>query len=53
MMPDLGKYGATVLGAYGLSLGLIVALVVWVLWRGNRVRVALARAEARRAGRHD
>lgn len=48
MMPDLGKYGATVLGAYGVSLALVVVLVVWVLWRGNRVRQALARAEARR-----
>ncbi len=53
MMPDLGNYGATVLGAYGLSLGLIVVLVAWVLWRANRVRAALARAEVRRAGRHD
>ena len=52
MMPDLGKYGATVLGAYGLSLLLIVALVAWVLWRGSRVARGLARAEARRVGHH-
>jgi heme exporter protein D len=52
MMPDLGKYGATVLGAYGLSVLLIVALVAWVLWRGARVTQALARAEARKAGRN-
>lgn len=49
-MPELGKYAGTVLGAYGLSLALIVALVIWVLWRAARVKQALAEAEARRVG---
>ena len=52
MMPDLGQYGGIVLGAYGVSVVLMVALVVWVLWRGRRVAAALAQAEARKAGRN-
>lgn len=46
-MPELGKYAATVLGAYGAALGLLVALVVASLWRGRRVRADLARVEER------
>ena len=45
-MPELGKYAATVLGAYGAALGLLVALVVASLWRGRRVRADLARSAA-------
>lgn len=46
-MPELGKYAAEVLWSYGLTLGLIGALVVWSLLRGGRVRRALDEAEAR------
>ncbi|WP_442902477.1 heme exporter protein CcmD [Frigidibacter sp. MR17.14] len=46
-MPDLGKYAATVLGAYGASVALIVLLVAVVLWRGARVKRALEAQEAR------
>ena len=37
MMPDLGKYAGTVLGAYGAALVLLAALVVLTLWQGARV----------------
>lgn len=50
MMPDLGKYGDAVLGSYAASIGLIAVLVGWSLWRGAKVRRALAAAEARAAG---
>ncbi|QCO55052.1 heme exporter protein CcmD [Pseudorhodobacter turbinis] len=49
MIPDLGKYADAVLGSYAASFGLIVALVVWSLWRGARVRRTLAEVEARAA----
>lgn len=41
MIPDLDRYAATVLGAYGVALGLIAALVLASLWRAARVRRAL------------
>ncbi|WP_108483254.1 heme exporter protein CcmD [Oceaniglobus ichthyenteri] len=45
MMPDLGKYAAEVLTAYGASAVLIVALV-WMSWaRGAKVKRQLAEAE--------
>lgn len=47
MMPDLGKYAGAVLGSYAASIALIVILVGWSLWRGARVRRALAEVEAR------
>ncbi len=50
MMPDLGKYAVTVLGAYGAALALLVALVALTLWQGRRVRRALEEIEARGAG---
>lgn len=46
-MPDLGKYAAEVLSAYGVSGLLIAGLVVWTLWRAARVRRALDEAEKR------
>lgn len=51
MMPDLGKYSASVLTAYGASL-LLLAGIIWIsLWRGARVRAALRALEAQlRAG---
>lgn len=48
MIPDLGKYGDTVLGAYGVTL-LLLALLVGATWRRSaRVRRELARLETRR-----
>lgn len=49
MMPDLGKYAFTVLGAYGASIGLLAALVALSLWRGAKVRRQLEQIEERRA----
>jgi heme exporter protein D len=43
----LGKYAGAVLGSYAASILLIVVLVAWSLWRGARVRRALAEVEAR------
>jgi len=51
MMPDLGKYGDTVLSAYAASVALLVLLVVVSLWRGRRVRSEMERAE--RKGKRD
>jgi heme exporter protein D len=45
-MPDLGKYAAEVLGAYGLSLLLIAGLIIVTLRKGRRARADLARIEA-------
>jgi heme exporter protein D len=47
MMPELGKYGAWVLGSYGLSLALIAVLVAVSLWRADRVRRSLREVEER------
>ena len=47
MMPDLGKYAGAVLGSYVASALLIAVLVGWSLWRGARVRKALAEVEMR------
>jgi heme exporter protein D len=43
----LGKYAAQVVGSYAFSLILIVAIVVFSVWRSRRVRRALAEAEER------
>ena len=53
MMPDLGRYAVEVLTAYGVSIALILALIVWSCLRGARVRRALAEAEARQGGPAD
>ena len=47
MMPDLGKYADTVLSAYAASLVLLVALVVFSIWRGRKVRAEMERIENR------
>jgi heme exporter protein D len=47
-MVDLGKYADAVLSAYAVSIALIIALVVWTLWRSRKVKAALAEVEARR-----
>jgi len=48
MMPDLGKYEATVLAAYGVTIVLLLALVGLSLWRSRRSKRQLAELEARR-----
>ncbi len=50
MMPDLGKYSEAVLWSYAASLVLIAALVALSLWRGAKVKRALAEVEARANG---
>ncbi len=52
MMPDLGKYAAAVLTAYGASIGLILVLIGASLWRGARVRRVLRDLEERQAKRN-
>ena len=47
-MVDLGKYAFPVLGAYGVTIGLLCVLVAVTLWRGRQMRRALAAAEAGR-----
>ncbi len=49
-MPDLGKYAAEVLAAYGASLLILGVLVVVSLRRGARARADLARIEAHKDG---
>ncbi|WP_415183882.1 heme exporter protein CcmD [Phaeovulum sp.] len=46
-MPDLGKYAGSVMGAYGVTIVLILALVALSLWRSARVKRALEAQEAR------
>ena len=47
MMPDLGKYAATVLWAYAAAIMLLVALVALTLWQGARMKRALEDVERR------
>nr|WP_025061641.1 heme exporter protein CcmD [Sulfitobacter guttiformis] len=44
-MPDLGKYAAEVLGAYGVTLLLLAGLVIVTLRRGRKARAALKKME--------
>ena len=46
-MPDLGKYGDTVMSAYAASILLLLVLVGLSLWRGRKVRAEMDRIEAR------
>ena len=46
-MPDLGDYAVEVLLAYGVTLGLLAAIVVLSVARARRVRQALEEVEAR------
>lgn len=48
MMPELGKYAGTVLGAYAVSILLIAGLVALSLWQSARTRRALDEVEARK-----
>jgi heme exporter protein D len=45
MMPDLGAYAFEILMSYGISLGLLAALIGLSIWQGRRVKVALKRIE--------
>lgn len=51
MMPDLGKYAASVLSAYGASIVLIAGIVWQSLRAGRKARSELDSVEARREGR--
>lgn len=46
-MPDLGKYADTVLSAYAVSILLLIALVVFSIIRGRKVRAELEKVEQR------
>lgn len=50
MMPDLGKYSADVLAAYGVSALCLIAIVVLSLRQSARARKNLQDAENRRKG---
>ncbi|HSG57152.1 MAG TPA: heme exporter protein CcmD [Paracoccaceae bacterium] len=47
-MPDLGKYAAAVLSAYGMTVLLLLGLVAVTWLRGRRVRRKLDEIEARK-----
>ncbi|TCL09120.1 heme exporter protein D [Shimia isoporae] len=47
-MPDLGKYAAEVLSAYGVAIILVVSLVIGSLRSARRAQLELEAAEARR-----
>ncbi len=47
MMPDLGKYAVEVLSAYGVTIGLLIAIVAVSVMRERRVKRDLEDAEAR------
>ncbi|WP_425041090.1 heme exporter protein CcmD [Primorskyibacter sp. S187A] len=46
-MPDLGAYAFYVLTAYGVSLGLIIALCLLSVSRAKAIRAALEDVETR------
>jgi len=48
MIPDLGKYAGTVLGAYGITLVLLAAIIAASWRRSARARRDLKRLEASR-----
>lgn len=52
MMPDLGKYAATVLWSYAATLVVLAALVGVSLWQGARVKRALREVEQRQGKTH-
>lgn len=53
MIPDLGKYAATVLGAYAVTLVLLAVLVATSWRRAITTRRRLERLEAERRRSHD
>jgi heme exporter protein D len=48
MIPDLGKYAGTVLGAYGITLVLLAAIIATSWHRSSRARRDLRRLETSR-----
>ena len=52
MIPDLGKYAVAVMWSYVASVALIVVLVAVSIWRGARVKRALAEVEERQGKTH-
>lgn len=50
MMPDLGKYADAVLGAYAVSVVLLIGIVALSIWQARRAKAALEEVEARRNG---
>ena len=50
MMPELGKYAAAVLSAYGVSLGILALLIFGILRRNARALDELETAESQRDG---
>lgn len=50
MMPELGKYAAAVLSAYGVSLGILALLIFGILHRNMRALAELEAAESQRDG---
>ena len=48
MIPDLGKYAATVLWAYGISLALLALIIGLSIWQARRMKRRLDAAEDRR-----
>lgn len=53
LLPDLGRYAGTVLGAYAVTLALLGGLVAASLWRAARMRRLLAELETTRRRRTD
>lgn len=47
-MPDLGKYAAEVLTAYGVSLAALGLIIGLSVLRSRRIKRALAKEEAKR-----
>ncbi len=47
MIPDLGKYADAVLSSYAASIALLVALVVFSILRGRKVRAEMEKIEQR------
>ena len=50
MMPELGKYAAAVLSAYGVSLGILALLIFGILRRNARALAELEADESPRDG---
>jgi len=47
MIPDLGKHADAVLSSYAASIVLLVALVVFSVRRGRKVRAEMEKVEQR------
>jgi heme exporter protein D len=47
MIPDLGKYADTVMWSYVVSIALLIALIVFSVMRGRKVRAEMEKIEQR------